>query len=282
MSAIRFSINRTCSPLMTLAQFVTLAQAVGVEAIEVRNDIAGREFANGMDAASLRAVLSDAGLKLASINALQRFNDWTGSRAEEALQLIRYAAMLGAPGIVMCPVIEADYGWSEAELEVKLRHSLRMLRPMFLDHGVIGFVEPLGMKGSTMKLQETAAAAVSDIDGWNAFQICHDTFQFYRCGDTRMFPERIGLVHISGITRGDLPPHELTEPDRGFVSAGDRAGNVEQLRKLIAGGYQGYISIEPFDPAVQQDPEIASHIRASIEHVSGAIGIPGAVSGVLV
>lgn len=281
MNAIRFSINRTCAPQMTLAQFVALAQTVGVEAVEARNDIAGREFADGMDAATLRAVLSDAGLKLASINALQRFNDWTGSRAEEALELIRYATTLGAPGIVMCPVIEADHGWSEAELELKLRHSLRMLRPMFLDHGIIGLVEPLGMKGSTMKLQETAVAAVSDIDGWNAFRICHDTFQFYRCGDTRMFPEHIGLVHISGIMRANLPPHELTEPDRGFVFAGDRAGNIKQLRNLIAGGYQGYISLEPFDPAVQQDPEIAARLKASIDYVSGAAGITGTVLGVL-
>ncbi|MGY4752555.1 TIM barrel protein [Pannonibacter sp. Q-1] len=274
MSAIRFSLNRTCSPQMTLEQFVALAHAVGVEAVEVRNDIAGREFANGMDALSLRAILSDAGLKLASINALQRFNDWTDARAEEALQLIRYAAALGAPGIVMCPVIEADHGWSEADLERKLRQSLRALRPMFLDHGVIGFVEPLGMKDSTMKMQEAAVAAVSDIGGWDAFQICHDTFQFYRCGDTRMFPEHIGLVHISGIAREDLPPHELTEPDRGFVFAGDRAGNIGQLRTLIEGGYQGYISVEPFNPDVQLDPEITAHLKASIDHVSDACGLP--------
>lgn len=272
MSTIRFSINRMCSPQMTLAQFIALAQTVGVEAVEVRNDIAGREFADGMDAASLRKALLDAGLKLASINALQRFNDWSDSCAEEALELIRYAATLGAPGIVMCPVIEADHGWSEAELEQKLRQSLRMLRPMLLDHGVTGFVEPLGMQDSTMKLQKTAVTAVSDVDGWDAFRICHDTFQFYRCGDAQMFPEHIGLVHISGIARSDLPPHELTEPDRGFVLDGDRAGNVEQLRALIEGGYQGYVSVELFNLDVQQDPEIAVHLKASIDHVSDVIG----------
>jgi 2-keto-myo-inositol isomerase len=275
MSAIRFSLNRTCSPNMSLVQFIALATAVGVEAIEVRNDIVDREFADGMDAGELRAAVSAAGLGFASINALQRFNDWGRNRAEEALNLVQYAAVLGAPGIVLCPVIQDSHGWTEAELEENLRHSLRMLRPILLDHGVTGYVEPLGMKGSTMKWQRTAVAAVSDVAGWDAFRICHDTFQFYRCSDTQMFPEHVGLVHISGIDRGDLSPAELTEPDRGLVFAGDRVGNVQQLQTLISGGYAGYVSIEPFNPMVQQDLSPAAKLAASVDYVRAGIGSAG-------
>ena len=267
MSAIRFSLNRTCSPNMTLAQFIALATSVGVEAVEVRNDIVGREFADGMDAAELRATVSEAGLRFASINALQRFNDWDSTRAHEALSLVRYAAALGAPGVVMCPVVDAGHGWTDSDLEAKLRHSLRMLQPILLDHGVTGYVEPLGMKGSTLKRQKTAVAAVSDVASWEAFRICHDTFQFYRCGDIQMFPEHVGLVHVSGIDRTDLRPDELTEPDRGLVFVGDRVGNVEQLRTLISAGYEGYVSVEPFNPMVQQDPGLASRLAASIDYV---------------
>lgn len=267
MSAIRFSLNRTCSPNMTLAQFIALAASIGVEAIEVRNDIIDREFADGMEAAELRAVVSEAGLRFASINALQRFNDWDSNRADEALNLARYAAALGAPGIVMCPVIDAAHGWTDSELEAKLRHSLRMLRPILLDHGVTGYVEPLGMKDSTLKHQKTAMAGVSDVAGWEAFRICHDTFQFYRCGDTQMFPEHVGLVHISGIDRAGPRPDELTEPDRGLVFVGDRVGNVEQLRTLISAGYGGYVSFEPFNPMVQQDPSLAPRLAASVDYV---------------
>jgi len=67
----------------------------------VRNDIIDREFADGTEAAKLRTVLSTAGLGLASINALQRFNDWDRNRAEEALTLVRYAAPLARQGIVL-------------------------------------------------------------------------------------------------------------------------------------------------------------------------------------
>jgi 2-keto-myo-inositol isomerase len=272
MSGIRFSLNRTCAPDMTLAQFIGLAKAVGVEAVEVRNDIRGREFSDGTEAEDLRAALDEAGVRLASINALQRFNDCDRDRAEEALSLVRYAAVLGAPGIVLCPVVDDSHGWTEFQLEEKLRHSLRMLRPVLLDHSVMGYVEPLGMQGSTMKWQRTAVAAVSDIAGWDAYRICHDAFQFHRCGDTQMFPERVGLVHISGIDRTDLRPDELTEPDRGLVFEGDRVGNVQQLQKLISEGYAGCVSIEPFNPAVQQDPSLASKLAASVDYVRAGIG----------
>jgi 2-keto-myo-inositol isomerase len=273
MGGIRFSLNRTCSPDMTLAQFVVLAKAVGVEAIEVRNDIAGREFADGTRAEELRAILDEAGLRLASINALQRFNDWDLRREEEAVSLVRYAAALRAPGIVLCPLVDLDHGWSESQLDEMLRHSLRKLRPILLEHGVTGYVEPLGMHGSTMKRQAAAVAAVSDVAGWDAYRVCHDTFQFYRCGDTEMFPARIGLVHISGIDRTDLPPDELAEPDRGLVEEGDRVGNIHQLTALTEGGYTGYVSIEPFKPAVQQDPDLPAKLAACVADVRAGIEV---------
>lgn len=237
----------------------------------MRNDIAGREFADGTPAEALRDELRAAGLELASINALQRSNDWTGERERKVRSLARYAASLGAPGIVLCPVIQVDHGWSDAELQAKLRLALRMMRPILLDEGVKGYLEPLGMKDSTLKRQQTAVEAIEDIDGWGAFELCHDTFQFYRCSDDRMFPERIGLVHVSGIARADLEPAELTEPDRGFVFAGDRVGNVEQLRQLAAAGYRGFVSVEPFNPAVQQDPEIANRLGESLAFIRAAL-----------
>lgn len=272
---IRLALNRTCAPQLPLADFIALATRVGVRAVEIRNDIEGREFHDGTPAAEVRARLRDAGLGVASVNALQRFNDWTPARAREARAIIAYAAALGAPGVVLCPVHNADHGWSEAEAERKLRDGLRQLQPILAAHGVIGYVEPLGMQGSTMKRQEMAVAAVSDTDGWDDFRLCYDTFQFFRCGDTRLFPERIGLAHMSGIARGDLAPADLTEPDRGLIFADDRVGNVAQLRTLQAAGYDGFISMEPFSPEVQTDPRLPERLRASLDHV-GTLLTPAA------
>lgn len=269
--SLRFALNRTCAPQMALPDFIALAKSVGVHAVEIRNDIEGREFADGTPAADVRARLSDAGLEVASVNALQRFNEWSPARAKEAEAIIAYAAALGAPGLVLCPVHNEDHGWTAAEAEKNLRDGLRNLRPILLDHGVTGYVEPLGMKGSTMKRQDMAVAAVSDVDGWDAYQLCYDTFQYFRCGDTQLFPERIGLAHMSGIARADLAPSDLVEPDRGLIFVGDRVGNIAQLRELRSAGYTGFVSMEPFSPAVQNDPDLTAHLRASLEYVSSLL-----------
>lgn len=265
---LRLALNRTCAPQLPLQDFIALAGAVGVSAVEIRNDIEGREFADGTPAHEVRTRLDAAGLTVASVNALQRFNDWTPERAAEAEALVAYAAALGAPGLVLCPVHDEGHGWTEAAAERHLREGLRKLRPILLDHGITGYVEPLGMKGSTMKRQDMAVAAVTDIDGWDAYRLCYDTFQYFRCGDTRLFPDRIGLAHMSGIARTDLSPGELAEPDRGLIFVGDRVGNIAQLRALAASGYAGFVSMEPFSPAVQNDPQLAAHLRASLEYVS--------------
>lgn len=269
--SIRFALNRTCAPQLPLDDFIQLAMAAGVHAVEIRNDVEGREFADGTPAAEVKAKLDAAGLAVASVNALQRFNEWTPDRAKEAEAIIAYAAALGAPGVVLCPVHNEDNGWTEAEAERNLRDGLRQLRPILQAHGVTGYVEPLGMRGSTMKRQDMAVAAVTDIDGWDAYELCYDTFQFFRCGDTQLFPDRIGLAHMSGISRADLGPADLTEPDRGLIFIDDRVGNVAQLRSLFASGYKGFVSMEPFSPTVQQDPDLMSRLRASLEYVGALL-----------
>ncbi|MES2666867.1 MAG: TIM barrel protein [Pseudomonadota bacterium] len=266
---ITFALNRTCAPHLPLAEFITLAQTVGVKAVEIRNDIEGQEFADGMPASDLKARLADAGLKLASVNALQRFNDWTPDRAAEAQALIRYAANLGAPGIVLCPAhLPGDDRHSDAHR--RLCDGLTSLQPMFADAGIVGYVEPLGMRHSSMNRQAQAVAALDAIGGRADFQLCYDTFQHFRASDDALFPGRIGLVHISGIARADLGPSELTEPDRGFVFLGDRVGTIARLRAMVDAGYQGFVSMEPFSPETQTDPQIAERLRASLDYVASA------------
>jgi 2-keto-myo-inositol isomerase len=268
---IRFAINRTCAPQLGLTQFIELAVTVGVSAVEIRNDIEGREFMDGTPAEEVAARLRDAGLKVASVNALQRFNDWSAAREAEARHIVAYAAKLGAPGVVLCPVHNPDHGWNEVDCENNLRFGLKNLRPILIEYGVTGYVEPLGMAGSTMKMQGMAVSAIEDVDGWDAYQLCYDTFQYFRCGDTKLFPERIGLAHMSGIVRNDLSPAELTEPDRGLIDADDRVANISQLKALKTAGYDGFVSMEPFSPSVQQDVALARKLRESLAVVAAGL-----------
>ena len=50
---IRFALNRTCAPQLALPEFIALATTGGVQAVEIRNDIEGREFADGTPAAEV-------------------------------------------------------------------------------------------------------------------------------------------------------------------------------------------------------------------------------------
>jgi 2-keto-myo-inositol isomerase len=122
-----------------------------------------------------------------------------------------------------------------------------------------------------MKQQSMAVAAIRDIGGWDVYELCYDTFQFYRCGDTELFPERIGLAHMSGIIRVDLKPGELTEPDRGLIENVDRVENLTQLRALKQAGYNGFVSLEPFSPAVQQSPRLLNELQVSFAKVADAL-----------
>jgi 2-keto-myo-inositol isomerase len=211
---ITFAMNRTCAPQLSLHEFLRLAKGAGIGAVEIRNDIAGQESMDGTEPAAIRDQLQAVNIRIASVNALQRFNDLSKQREAEAIVLMRYAAKLGAPGVVLCPVHNIDHGWTNAKAENNLREGLKKLRPILVDLGVKGYVEPLGMTGSTMKKQSMAVEAIADIGGWDAYELCFDTFQFFRCGDSVLFPEHVGLAHISGIIRNDLSPNELTEPDR--------------------------------------------------------------------
>jgi 2-keto-myo-inositol isomerase len=268
---LQFAMNRTCAPQLKLREFAGLAAAVGVTAVEIRNDIADREFKDGTSAKEVLAVLAEFGLAVASVNALQRFNEWTTERDAEARSLVAYAAELAAPGVVLCPVHNCDNGWSVADAEFNLREGLLNLRPILQDLGVKGYVEPLGMAGSTLKWQAMAVAAISDVEGWDVYELCYDTFQFYRSSDAEIFPERIGLAHMSGIVRPDLAPGALAEPDRVLIENIDRVGNIAQLRHLQASGYGGYLSMEPFNHTAQNSPTLLADLQQSFARVNRAL-----------
>ena len=270
MQDIRFAINRTVAPQIDLDRFLNLAADAGISAVEIRSDIEGQEFANGMPPGELSERLEERGIAIASINALQRFNDWTAEREKEAVALISYAGACGAPGLVLCPVVSADDGRSEGQLAADLRRSLKALAPILTDHGVVGLVEPLGMVDSTLRHKRPAVEALADVDAGPAFSLCHDTFQHYRASDPDVFPELTGMVHISGVTNRSLPRTGLLEAHRGFVDRDDIVDNVEHIRIMIGAGYSGYFSFEPFDPAVQAMADPTQALRESVAYVRDA------------
>ena len=97
---IRFAINRISAPKISFADFAAMSQRLGVEAIEIRNDLPGVELTDGTSAKQVRAEATGSGLTLRSINALQRFEQFDAAREAEAVSLAKYAVESGTESLV--------------------------------------------------------------------------------------------------------------------------------------------------------------------------------------
>ena len=98
------------------------------------------------------------------------------------------------------------------------------------------------------------------------FRLVHDTFHHYLSGEMRMFPERTGLVHISGVDDPTLPLGRMRDEHRVLVGADDRIGNIAQIVALME-GYSGPYSFEPFAASVHALPDIAGALEASMHWI---------------
>ena len=261
---IPFAINRICAPRLPLQDFCQMVVNLGVDSVEFRNDLEGVEMKDGTPGSKVREMAEAHGLKVLSINALYPFDVWNDERAEQATTLARYARDCGAPALVMCPFNSYDDKRSENERRSDLLKALRAMKPILRDHGLIGHVEPLGFPQCSLRLKRPALEAIDEVGGEDTFNLMHDTFHHHLASDPDYFPDRTGLVQISGVEDADVPITELLDGHRVLVGGADVLGNAEQIRTLIDGGYKGYFSFEPFSEAVHQLKDIEGALRESM------------------
>ena len=262
-----FALNHITSPKLRFADFLRLAGEIGVRAVEIRNDLRGVEIEDGTPAAEVRRAAEAAGVEILSINALQRFNEWGPTREREAVELAAYARDCGARALVMCPVNSREDTRGAMQRVDDLRRALAALMPILGDHGILGFVEPLGFAESSLRLKRVAVEAIDVVGGGAVFRLVHDTFHHFLAGQTELFPERTGLVHISGVEDRSLPHDAIRDAHRVLVGPGDLTANVGQIEALLAGGYRGPFSFEPFAESVQTLRDQAGALRASMAFV---------------
>jgi 2-keto-myo-inositol isomerase len=266
---ISYALNHMVAPRRTFAGLAELATSLGLDQVEIRNDLPGVPISDGTPPARIREQAEAAGVRILSINALQRFNDWNEARAGEAAALARYARHCGAPALVLCPVNDADYRLSERERLTNLRHALRELAPILAEAGVVGLVEPLGFAESSLRLKSDVVEAIEELELGDRFRLVHDTFHHYLAGEARMFPEWTGLVHISGVDE-DLPLDRLRDEHRVLVEGSDVLGNIAQIIGLTE-GYSGPYSFEPFAARVHARDDIAGALEISMHWIDREI-----------
>ena len=268
---MNFALNHMVAPRLNHTAFFDLTRKLGLDRVEIRNDLKGVALADGTSAAEVGAAAKARGLRILSINALQRFNLWDDARAAEAAALIAQAAASGAEALVLCPVNDVNYTPSPSERRDALRKALNGLKPMLKAAGIVGLVEPLGFAECSLRFKEEAVDAIEAIGGAGAFRLVHDTFHHFVAGEKKMFPGHTGLVHISGVTDRSATAATMRDPHRLLVDAADRIGNIAQLRALRAGGYSGAVSFEPFAASVHDSPTIEADLRASLAYVKAGL-----------
>jgi 2-keto-myo-inositol isomerase len=273
--SIEFALNHIAAPRLGCAEFFGLARKLGLGKVEIRNDLANVPILDGTKAETVRREAQAKGVKILSINALQRFNEWTKGREAEARELARYAKHCGAQALVLVPVNDASFRPGDQARLAGLRESLKNLLPILKARSLKGFVEPLGFAICSLRSKQEAIAAIDDVGGGDVFALVHDTFHHHLAGEASMFPQRTGLVHISGVDDRQLAVADMRDAHRVLVDGADVLGNLAQIEALRQGGYRGVFSFEPFAESVQQAQDIGAELAASMRFITERVAPTG-------
>ena len=224
---MRFAINHISAPKLPLADFFAMCRRLGVTEVEIRNDIP--DVLGSMTPQAVRDEASAQGITILSINALYPFNLWSGDLPDRARRMADYASQCGAHALVLCPLNDGS----------KVSHSrvveaLDGIKPILVDHGLTGLVEPLGFPISSMRTKAEALAAMTEADEEGVFRLMHDTFHHHLAGEVQLYPNRTGLVHISGVSDPAIAVADMLDAHRVLVDDRDRLENVAQIRALLA------------------------------------------------
>jgi 2-keto-myo-inositol isomerase len=268
---VKFGFNHMVSPSLTPEELVDAAVEVGAVAIELRNDIGANSLSDIETARRVGAKAADRGLEIRSVNALYPFNVWNDERARQTRDMAKLAAACGAAGLVMCPLNEGKMLEETPDKAAGLRAALKGARAILAEFGLKGFVEPLGFPKSSLRFKRTALDAIDDTQSADVFSLVHDTFHHCGAGESEVFASRTGLAHISGLEDPTVSFAEMLDGHRVLVGPKDRLGNIEQLRRLYADGFDGIVSFEPFAKEVHDLAHPLAAVRTSMAYVRQAL-----------
>lgn len=261
---MRYALNHIAAPKLPLRDFLALARSLGATEAEIRNDLP--DVVGTVPPAAVRDAAAEAGVTLISINALYPFNVWSGDLPARAVALADYAATAGAKALVMCPLNDGTLV-ARADLVA----ALAAMAPILRERALTGLVEPLGFPVSSLRTKREALAAIDETGGADVYRLVHDTFHHHLAGETAFFPERTGIVHISGVVDPGVAVADMLDPHRVLVDAADRLDNAGQIRAMLAGGFDGPFSFEPFAPEVHALADPGAALGASLDYLTTRI-----------
>jgi 2-keto-myo-inositol isomerase len=273
----RFALNRIACPSLGLEDFLRFTADLGLSKVEVRDDLPGGAVIDGMPPAKAAELAQRHGIRILSINALQKFNLGAvqAKTQAELEKLLELAVALRCTAIVMCPNNDRqDHRDARARVEETVA-ALKAFGPPLTTRGIQGWVEPLGFPESSLSSVVVAGEAVKR-SGFGCYRIVYDTFHHYLGPDTEadidgsFASSQAGLIHVSGV-EATIPSERWRDEHRVLVSSADRLGSREQIARMVSLGYDGDISFEPFSADVQGMSRggLAAALTKSIEYLQG-------------
>lgn len=265
----RFGLNRIICPSLGLESFFRLTRELGLNKVELRNDLPGGKILDDYSPEEVNAMRDQLGIQVITINAIQHFNlvpAWDRVY-EDVNKMIETARAIGCPNIVLCPNNDVqDTRTAEAFYQDTVT-ALNNLAPLFKESGITGLVEPLGFEECSLRSKDTAVKAMQEAV-YDGYQLVHDTFHHYLGPDDNVQAFYTGLVHISGV-EADITSRQFRDSHRVLVGPTDKLKNLEQIKTLLDRGYEGDFSFEPFSEEVHQMDieEINSSIDESITFI---------------
>jgi len=272
-STIKFALNHMACPTLSPLQLIDAAVELGMEAVELRNDVRENSLSDLDTARAVALRAGERGIRVLSVNALYPFNIWDAERAEQAERLAELASTAGAGGLVCCPLVSADYQAPLEERNQALRSALQGLLPILEKHQLRGFVEPLGFPISSLRFKRLAVDAIRELGAEDRFGLVHDTFHHTGASETEFFPQMTGLVHVSGVEDPDISFSDMLDPHRVFVGPKDRLDSVGQIRQLFGAGYRGFVSFEPFFDELWEMSDPLPAIHDSMQFIRSELAL---------
>ncbi len=267
----RFCVNRKIAPGMGIEPFFQLVARLGLNKVELRNDMTGGRVTDDLSSQAVRELAQRYGIEILSINALYPFNCPDDALMARAKALLETAKETDARALVLCPLNDGTPVAARQTID-----ALRQLAPLFAEYDVEGLVEPLGFPFSSLRSAREAAALIHEAGA--PFRLLVDTFHHALWPDAErelatLDINRVGLVHLSGV-EDPRPMEQLTDEQRIMLSDSDRLSSAAQVRRLEELGYHGAYSFEPFSSVMESwsGQEIERQIRQGMALIQQACG----------
>ncbi|HLO04122.1 MAG TPA: sugar phosphate isomerase/epimerase [Symbiobacteriaceae bacterium] len=265
---MKLALNGATTLLGTIEQDIEAAVAAGYDGLELWLPKVNAYLERG-DLGALRQQLADSGLRLLTINSLERFNfnDPSGHQRMlvDAERLCRLAQALGVETVVVVPS-PRPAGLTDEAVMAESERSMRDLLALAERYDVKLALEFLGFEGCSIRTLDEALQVVRRI-GHPRLSVVVDTFHFYvgRSRVESLATLRSGelcILHINDCEPGPLAA--MSDDRRLYPGLG--AIPLQAIRAALgASGYDGFISIEIFRPEYWHQP-VASVAAAALMH----------------